>query len=121
MHTVIFNSARQSDRVHSRKAAYDRVIVSIAVVMQPSLRIKVLALEPDVVLHRFHFVLHHVAVNFIASLPHHLALLVGDQLRGAEVVVVVVVDLAVFDLGQGNKTARFVQVGDVDVLALFGQ
>ena len=89
--------------------------------MQPGLRIKVLALETQVVFDLRHFLLQHIAIRPIAGAPDDAAFPVGHLLRGAEVIQVVEVNLIPLDKAQRFEASRFVQVELFRMTPFFAQ
>ena len=85
---------RIPNRVFADEPSHPRIIVPIAVVVQPCLVVVVLALEPDRVVQALLFgrvrtVFKDFTPGFVVCAPDDLAILVGHFLRGAEVVAVV--------------------------------
>ncbi|PXF30704.1 hypothetical protein WH50_14010 [Pokkaliibacter plantistimulans] len=118
--TIRVESAQQADGVLADIAAGMRVVIAIAVVMQATLIVEVLALKAQRVAHLLDTDLGFTE-GAVASLPDDMTETVGKAQWGAEVVELVVVDLPVIDQQQRAEAVRLIQIPAIAAFTDFAQ
>ena len=114
---VKIGTTKQADRIRRRKPPHIRIIKPERIKMQPRLPIQVLPLKPQVLLFdevRFPQLFHGIAPRPLSRLPEGVPISLGQLLRQAIEVVVVIANFLqrpdAIDAGQGLVAFVFIEV-----------
>ena len=119
MHVLVrIDPTRQLHRIGRQVATNIRIVVAMAVVMQPTFLVEVLALEAQRVIDFSYVEAGHFTVGTVVRRPDDFCVGGGEFLRGAEVVELVVVGLCFFWTETFQQRQRAEAVGFVDVTAM---